>query len=303
MNSTQIANRVSVVTIIDNFLLCIFKLITGIIAQSSAMISDAVHSASDVISAFAVIAGINISARAEDRGHQYGHERIEAVFAIVLSIFLFATGIWIGYGGASKIISGNYGNIEVPGRLALIAAIISVAAKEAMYRYTIINAKKIRSAALEAAAWDHRSDALSSVGSFAGILGARIGFPVCDPIASVIICFFILKAALEIFKNAVNQLIDTACDDMTERMIEKTARSVDGVLSVDDLKTRLFGSKIYVDVEIGADGSQTLYAAHEIAKNVHDKIECSFPDVKHCMVHVNPIELPCMTQNNDEDQS
>lgn len=291
MDHTKIANRVSAVTVIANLMLCIFKLVTGIIACSSAMISDAVHSASDVLSAFAVIAGINISARAEDRGHQYGHERIEAVFAIILVVFLFATGIWIGCSGISKIISGDYSSIEMPGRLALIAAAISVAAKEAMYRYTIINAKKIRSAALEAAAWDHRSDALSSIGSFAGILGARLGFPVCDPIASVVICLFILKAAIDIFKNAVDQLIDTACGDETERLIEKTVRSVGGVISVDDLKTRLFGAKIYVDVEIGADGSMTLYEAHEIAKNVHDKIESGFPEVKHCMVHVNPVQI------------
>lgn len=297
MDHTKIANRVSAVTVIANFLLCIFKLITGIISRSSAMISDAVHSASDVLSAFAVIAGINISAKAEDRGHQYGHERIEAVFAIVLAVFLVATGIWIGCGGLLKIISGDYGSIESPGKLALIAAIISVAAKEAMYRYTIINAKKIRSAALEAAAWDHRSDALSSIGSFVGILGARLGFPVCDPAASVVICLFILKAAIDIFKNAVDQLIDTSCGDETERLIEKAVRSIEGVISVDDLKTRLFGAKIYVDVEIAADGSLTLYAAHEIAKNVHDKIESIFPDVKHCMVHVNPVQTQHQVQN------
>ncbi len=290
MDTSKIANRVSVVTIIANLLLCLFKLVTGLIARSSAMISDAVHSASDVISAFAVIAGINISAKAEDKGHQYGHEKIEAVFALILSAILFATGAGIGWGGVSKIISGSYSTIEIPGRLALAAAVISVAAKEVMYRYTIVNARKIRSTALEAAAWDHRSDALASVGSFAGILGARLGYPVCDPIASAVICLFILKAAADIFKNAVNQLIDAACDAETEKNMIKAVCGVDGVLSVDDLKTRLFGSKIYVDIEIGADGSQTLYEAHDIAKNVHDTIEHRFPDVKHCMVHVNPVK-------------
>lgn len=291
MNSTKIANRVSIVSILINLLLSVFKLAAGIIAHSSAMISDAVHSASDVFSTFAVIAGVNISAKAEDKGHQYGHERIEAIFAIVLSVILFATGIWIGYEGVMKIVSGAYGTLEIPGRLALVAAIASIIIKEGMYHYTVINAKKINSTALMADAWHHRSDALSSIGSFAGILGARLGLPICDPLASVIICIFIIKAAVDIFKTAADQLVDKACDDETESEIEKTVLSVDGVICIDDLKTRLFGSKIYVDVEISADGSLTLYKAHDIAQQVHIEIETAFPNVKHCMVHVNPKEV------------
>ena len=288
MEDTKIANRVSVISIIINLLLSVFKLIAGIIAHSAAMISDAVHSASDVFSTFAVIAGVNISAREEDKGHQYGHERIEAIFSIVLAVILCATGLGIGASGLSKIFSGTYGELTAPGVLALAAAIISIVVKEGMYHYTVINAKKIKSTALMADAWHHRSDALSSVGSFIGILGARLGFPICDPIASVVICIFIIKASVDIFKLATDQLIDKACDDETERKLEKAVCSVDGVMSLDVLKTRLFGSKMYVDVEIGADGSQTLYEAHEIARHVHDSIEQNFPNVKHCMVHVNP---------------
>lgn len=290
MNSTKIANRVSIVSIVWNVALSAFKLFAGIFAHSSAMISDAVHSASDVFSTFAVIAGVNISAKKEDKGHQYGHERIEAVFAIVLSVILFATGVFIGADGIEKIASGSYGTAQMPGLLALIAAIISIVVKEVMYHYTVINAKKINSTALMADAWHHRSDALSSIGSFAGILGARLGYPICDPLASVIICIFILKAAIEIFKDAVDQLIDKACDAETEKRINELVKSVDGVISVDDLKTRLFGSKMYVDVEIGADGELSLYDAHEIARKVHDKIEAEFDGVKHCMVHVNPVK-------------
>ena len=286
-NHQKTANRVSVISIIINLGLSIFKLAAGLIAHSSALISDAVHSASDVISTFAVIAGVNISARASDRGHQYGHERMEAIFSILLSILLFATGIGIGYSAVMKIING-YDDIAVPGLIALIAAAVSIAVKEWMFHFTSRASKKINSTALMADAWHHRSDALSSIGSFAGVLGARLGLPICDPIAGIIICFFIIKAAWDIFYDATNQLVDKACDENVCLELRAVISEVDGVISIDDLKTRLFGAKIYVDVEIGADGSLTLYKAHDIAQRVHDKIENRFPDVKHCMVHVNP---------------
>ena len=157
-----------------------------------------------------------------------------------------------------------------------------------MYHYTMHTAKKIKSTALKADAWHHRSDALSSVGSFAGILGARMGLPICDPIASLVICAFIAKAAWDIFYEAVNGLVDHSADDETCTELRRLISEQDGVLCVDDLKTRMFGSKLYVDVEIGADGNQTLRQAHEIAQCVHDIIEKRFENVKHCMVHVNP---------------
>lgn len=288
MNSTKTANHVSIISIIVNLTLSAFKLIVGIVAHSSALVSDAVHSASDVISTFAVIAGVNISARASDRGHQYGHERLEAIFSILLSILLFATGIGIGYSAVMKIISGEYLELAAPGVIALVAAAVSIAVKEWMFQFTMHAAKKINSTALRADAWHHRSDALSSVGSFAGVLGARLGFPICDPIAGIIICIFIVKAAWDIFYEATNQLVDKSCDEETCLKLREVIASVDGVISIDDLKTRLFGAKIYVDVEIGADGTLTLYQAHDIAQRVHDGIEKNFGDVKHCMVHVNP---------------
>ena len=288
MENKKIANRVSVISIAVNMALSVFKLIAGLIAHSSAMVSDAVHSASDVVSTIAVIAGVNISARESDSGHQYGHERMEAIFSILLSVLLFATGLGIGYGAVMKIIGGNYGELQAPGRLALVAAVISVAVKEWMCHFTKRAAKKINSTALMADAWHHRSDALSSIGSFAGILGARLGLPICDPIAGGIICIFIAKAAWDIFYDATNQLVDKSCDESVCSELRELVEKQEGVVSVDDLKTRLFGSKVYVDVEIGADGNLTLYKAHDIAQRVHDNIEQSFPNVKHCMVHVNP---------------
>lgn len=283
------AMRVSAVTIAWNVILSIFKLIAGVVGHSGAMISDAVHSASDVFSTIIVILGINIASRQSDDDHQYGHDRLECVAAILLAVVLFATGIGIGIGGINKIIEGTAGKDEIPGMIALIAAVASIVVKEGMFWYTRSAAKKINSGALMADAWHHRSDALSSIGALIGIGGARLGFPVLDPIASVVICVFIVKAAYDIFKDAIDKMVDKSCDEETEEKMRRLIEEQQGVLKVDVLRTRLFGAKMYVDIEIAADGDITLREGHEIAQVVHDKVEEEFPLVKHCMVHVNPL--------------
>lgn len=288
ITNEQIAVRVSFVSIVWNIILSFFKLFAGIFAHSGAMISDAIHSASDVLSTVIVIVGVKIANRESDDTHPYGHERMECVAALVLAVILFATGIGIGYKGVLIIMSGDYSHLTVPGVLALIAAIISIIVKEGMYWYTRGAAKKIDSGALMADAWHHRSDALSSVGSFAGILGARMGYPVLDPIASVVICAFILKAAFEIFMDSINKMTDAASDPETIEKIKGIILKQDGVIKIDQLKTRLFGDKIYVDTEIQVNGDISLREAHEIAHSVHDAIENGIPKVKHCMVHINP---------------
>ncbi len=291
-NSEQIAMRVSRNSILVNVMLSLGKMLAGILGNSTAMISDAVHSASDVFSTIIVIIGVKISGKESDENHPYGHERLECVAAILLAVILAGTGIGIGYGGVMVIWRGDTSAIAIPTLLPLAAAIFSIVIKEAMYWYTILAAKKIRSGALKADAWHHRSDALSSIGSFVGILGAKLGFPVLDPIASIVICAFILKAAFDIFRDAVGKLTDEACDSQLTGQMRQEIMAMEGVYVIDDMKTRMFGNKVYVDIEIGCDGSITLFEAHEIAENVHDCIENQFPDVKHCMVHVNPHHLP-----------
>lgn len=287
----RVANKVSFVTIIGNILLSVMKLIVGFIAHSNAMISDAIHSASDVFSTFVVIIGIKLASKKADKEHPYGHERLECVAAIVLSMVLFITGLGIGATALKNITSGDYNNIAVPGILALIAAIISIISKEAMYWYTRYNAKKIDSSALMADAWHHRSDAFSSIGALIGIAGARLGFPIMDSIASLIIFVFIIKAAYDIFKDSIDKMVDHACDDDTVNQIRECVMKHEDVLGIDMLQTRIFGNKIYVDLEIATDGSYTLSKAHTIAESVHDDIEKSFPKVKHIMVHVNPADV------------
>lgn len=284
----KVANKVSFITIVQNILLSVFKLFAGIFAHSNAMISDAVHSASDVFSTIIVIIGVKLASKESDKEHPYGHERLECVAAIVLSIVLLYTGIKIGSQAVKDIIGGNYQNLQKPGVLALVAAVVSIVTKEIMYWYTRHYAKKIDSSALMADAWHHRSDALSSVGALVGIGGAMMGFPVMDSIASIVIFVFIAKAAYDIFKDAMDKMVDHSCDDETEKEMRDFVLAQKEVLSVDLLHTRIFGNKIYVDVEIGVNGSYTLRQAHEIAEEVHEGIEKNFPKVKHVMVHVNP---------------
>jgi cation diffusion facilitator family transporter len=281
------ATRVSAVCITGNAVLSLFKLLAGILANSGAMISDAVHSASDVVSSIIVIIGVKLSVREADREHPYGHERFECVAAIVLAVLLALTGLLIGY-RAVQAIGSEAESPTVPGLLALIAAAVSIVVKEAMYWYTRFHARRLQSAALMASAWDHRSDALSSIGALIGIAGARLGVPVMEPIASLVICLFILKAAYDIFRDATGKMVDRACGAETEAKLSACVLEEEGVLGVDRLQTREFGSRIYVDLEIRVKGELSLREAHAIAERVHDRIERDFPAVKHIMVHVNP---------------
>ena len=286
----KVVDKVSTVTIIGNMLLSVFKLMAGIVAKSNAMISDAVHSASDVFSTFVVIIGIKLASKEADKEHPYGHERLECVAAILLAMILFLTGLAIGIEALKDIFSGSYGDLQVPGVLALAAAIVSIVSKEGMYWYTRYYAVKIDSGALLADAWHHRSDALSSVGALVGIGGARLGFPIMDSIASLVIFLFIVKASYDIFKDAIDKMVDHSCDDETEKRIYECVMTNKEVLGIDSLHTRIFGNKIYVDIEIMIDGSYTLIRSHEIAEEVHDSIEKNFSKIKHIMVHVNPAQ-------------
>ena len=282
------ATKVSVISMATNVILTLLKLAAGLIAHSGAMISDAVHSASDICSGLIVLIGVRISSRAPDEKHPYGHERFECVAALLLSGILAVVGGTIGVNAVKDIIGG--GTREAPGLLALIAAVVSIVTKESLFWYTRGYAKKYRSTALHAEAWHQRSDALSSVGALIGIAGARMGVPVMEPIASLIIALFILRVAVRIFREAIDQMVDHSASVETESAFRTTALEQPGVKGVELLRTRMFGNRVYVDLEIAADPDLTLAAAHEIAERVHDAIEQTYPDVKHIMVHVNPVK-------------
>lgn len=288
-NNEKIAIKVSVISIILNCLLTLIKFISGVISKSSAMISDSVHSLSDVLSTFVVIIGVKIANKKADSDHPYGHERIECVSAIILSGMLFIIGALIGINGIKNVT--NSSNLVMPGVLALIASIISIISKEAMYQYTIRVSKKINSAALKADAWHHRSDALSSIGSFIGILGSRLGFKIFDPLASVIISLCIIKVSIDIFKDAIDKMVDKSCDKEVIDKVISVIEKNESVKNIDDIKTRQFGNKAYVDVEISVDENLLLKDAHKVAEEIHDSVENEINIVKHCMVHVNPYEV------------
>ena len=280
--------RVSGVSVVVNLLLSAGKLLAGIVAHSGAMLSDAVHSASDVFSTIIVMVGVQLSSRQADDDHRYGHERFESVASVALALILLETGLLIGWKGLKTIFSGSYADLTAPGALALAAAVVSILVKEWMYWYTRSAAKKIGSDALMADAWHHRSDSLSSVGALVGIAFAMAGYPILDSVASVVICLFIVKAAVDIFRDAVDKMVDRSCDGQTLEAMTGLILAQPGVVRLDLLQTRLFGARIYVDAEIAVDGSLSLCQAHAIAEQVHEAMEAGFPMVKHCMVHVNP---------------
>lgn len=285
----QIGNRTILITVIMNILLSFIKLMAGIIGHSTSMISDGVHSLSDVMSSIGVFIGLRISQKPADGEHPYGHEKFEAVLSKILAFILFITGLSIGFSAIESILSGSY--VE-PKLIALWAAILSIVTKEWMYHYTIRQAKKIESTALAADAWHHRSDALSSVGALIGIIGARIGYPILDPLASLVITLIILKVAIDIFVDATNQVIDKAASPELIDEITEQIDLVDGVLAIDSLKTRIHSNRIYVDLEISVEPTLSLIEAHAIAESVHYQLEQNIYQIKHCTVHVNPLKLP-----------
>ncbi|BAP62776.1 cation diffusion facilitator family transporter [Methanococcus maripaludis] len=280
-----IGNKISKITIIVNIALSILKILAGVFGKSSALIADGMHSFSDILSTVVVMLGLKLSEKPADESHPYGHERIEPALTKILAVILLVTALMIFYCGLTTIIGGNY---QIPGNITIIAALISIFTKEWMYKYTKKGAEQIESSALLADAWHHRSDAFSSVGTLIGVVGAKLGYPILDPIASIVISLFIAKMAFEIYFKALNQLLDMAADSKTIEEIKKIILSVDGVLEIDVLKTRIHSNKIYVDVEISVDKDLSLIEAHNISENVHSQIESKLKRVKHCMVHVNP---------------
>jgi len=287
-SNEKIALKVSRDTIIANLFLTIIQLIIGIYAQSAAVISSAIHTLSDTLTTFIVIVGVKISNKKPDKEHPYGHERFECITAIILAVILGLTGIGIGYSGLRVILAGNYDSISIPGISALVVAGITIIIKEGMYWYKRAAAIKTNSSSLMADAWHHRSDVLASIGCFVGVFGARIGFPVMDSLASLIICLFIVKVAWDIFMLAINQMTDKAIEDEAVNKIYAIILEHEEIKSIDLLKTRQFGNKIYIDIEISVDGNITLNESHDIAHQVHDRVKEEFENVKHCMIHVNP---------------
>ncbi len=288
VDEAAIIKKLSIVSVVGNVALSGGKLFAGIYGHSGAMVSDAAHSLSDVLTTLVAYVGVKLSQKAPDNDHPYGHERIECLASLLLGILLTATGLGIGKHGLTRIFSDNADALAVPGVIALAAAVVSILGKEAMYRYTLHYAKIIDSAAFTADAWHHRSDALSSVGALVGIAGAMLGCPILDSVAGVVICLFVLKVAFDVLKDAAKKMLDSSCGEKYEAELRQFIASQPDVVSVDLLRTRMFGNKIYIDAEIQIDGDKSLRESHAIAEQVHNRVEERYDNVKHIMIHVNP---------------
>ena len=283
-----VIRKISLVGIIGNIILSSFKLAAGICGHSGAMVSDAIHSASDVFTTVVACLGVRLSKKNADKEHPYGHERMECMASLILGMVLMLTGLGIGMEGILHIVMPAPESVVIPGPIALWAAVISIFSKEAMFWYTRYYARLLNSAAFLADAWHHRSDALSSVGSLLGIGGAMLGFPVLDSAASVVICLFILKVAFDILKDSIQKMLDTSCGDLYEKKLSDFILMQQEVLGIDMLHTRMFGNRVYADLEIRVDAAKSLREAHAIAENVHNQVIKDFPSMKDIMIHVHP---------------
>jgi cation diffusion facilitator family transporter len=287
------AVKVSMVSIVGNALLTVFKLLAGIIAHSGAMISDAVHSASDIFSSIIVIIGVKLAAKESDADHPYGHERFECVAAIVLAVILLVTGLFIGVGAVELILEPSTETVAIPGVLALVAAAVSIATKEGMYWYTRHHARKLDSGALMADAWHHRSDAFSSIGTAIGIGGAILlgeRWRILDPIAAVVVSIFILKVAFDLAKSGLDELLEKSLPKATIEEIRRIILSVEGVSAPHHLRTRRIGSHYAIDVHIRMDGDLSLLRAHTIATEVERKIKATYGADTYINIHMEPVK-------------
>lgn len=280
------ASKVTIQSIVWNFVLTIIKVVAGVLGRSNAMIADGIHSASDIISSVGVLIGNYVSSTPGDKEHNYGHEKAETLVSFLLSILLIIVSLSIGASAFKSLF--NLDELEIPTALPLIVAIISILIKEYQYRITIKVANKINSPALKADAWHHRSDALSSIAAFVGIGGSMLGFKALDPVASVVVALFVAKVGIDILISSVNELMDVSMDEDQEYEIKNIVSNTSGVMNLGEMKTRKHGAMAYVDLTICVDGALTVRQGHDIANKLEEDIINSMEFVKGITVHVEP---------------
>ena len=275
-----------------NVVLLVFKFVAGFLGHSAAMVADAVHSLSDFVTDVIVMVFVHISGKPKDKSHDYGHGKYETLAMTIIGFALLAVAIGIVYGGFTKIWGWwNGQQLEAPGMLALWAALLSILLKEAVYRYTMVVAQQVGSQALEANAWHHRSDALSSIGTTIGIGGAIFlgqRWTVLDPVASVIVGFFIIKVSIELLRRGIGDLMEQSLPDEIETEILQLAASVDGVVDPHDLRTRRIGSHYAIELHILMPGDIPLRQAHDKASEIEDILRRHYGPETHVAVHVEP---------------
>lgn len=277
-----------------NFLLVIFKFIAGILGHSAAMIADAVHSLSDFATDIVVLIFTRISNKPQDKNHDYGHGKYETLATAIIGIVLFAVGASICWNGLQAIQTvWQGGRLPAPGMLAFAGAIISIVSKELIYRYTIHVGRKINSSAVIANAWHHRSDAFSSIGTAIGIGGAIVlgeSWSVLDPMAAVVVSFFIMKVAVQLLKPCVDELTEKSLPDEIEKEICLIAENTPGVSAIHNLRTRRVGNHYAIEMHVRMDGHLTLYEAHAKASVIENKLKEKYGNETHVGIHVEPVK-------------
>lgn len=275
-----------------NVILLLFKFVAGIMGHSSAMIADAVHSLSDFMTDVIVIIFVRISGKPKDKSHDYGHGKYETLAMTIIGVALLVVAVGILYSGIMKIVAWMKGvELEAPGMLALWAALLSIVLKETTYRYSMVKARQLQSQAVEANAWHHRSDALSSIGTAIGISGAIFlgqRWTVLDPIASLIVGWFIVKVSINLLQRGIGDLMEQSLPDEVETEILYLAASVSGVESPHDLRTRRIGNHYAIELHILMDGDISLREAHDKASEVEELLRQHYGTETHVVVHVEP---------------
>ena len=275
-----------------NVVLLVFKFVAGIVGHSAAMVADAVHSLSDFVTDIIVLAFVHISGKPEDKSHDYGHGKYETLATTIIGVALLVVAVGIVYSGAVKIAAWLGGQqLEAPGLLALWAALLSIVLKEGVYQYSMVKARQLKSQAVEANAWHHRSDALSSVGTAVGIGGAIFfgqRWTVLGPVASVIVGAFIVKVAADLLRSGIGDLMEQSLPDAVEDEILRLAASVPGVSMPHDLRTRRIGNHYAIELHILMDGDLSLREAHDKATEVEDTLKGHYGQDTHVAVHVEP---------------
>lgn len=290
--------------IVGNIVLALVKGAIGILSNSKALIADAAHSASDVAGSFAVLIGLKAAKLPPDEDHPYGHGKAESIAAIIVSILLILVGVQIGISSAKSIYSGVS---HAPGWVALIAIVISIIAKEAMFQYKYRLGKKLSSQALIVNAWEHRSDVYSSLAALIGVGGALLGnlwnVPLMyylDPVAGMVVSLFIIIMGYRLVMESIHNTMDHVLHDEDSAEILEVVERIEGVITVDDLRAREHGHYVIVDLKISVNPRITVMEGHEIAKNVKQRLMLKFAHVSDVFVHVNPYD-PGYPYNSDSD--
>ena len=279
------SRKASYLGLFGNILLTFLKGFIGYLAGSTALMADAVHSASDFIGTVIVIKGVKIAHLPPDQSHPYGHHKAESIVSKIIAIILIITAVFIGYEAFQILLAGE---INVPGRIAIVVALISIGVKECLYQYTIRVGRKYRNSALIADAWHQRSDALSSIAALVGISGAILGFPFMDPLAGIVVALLILKTAISIYIDAIHDLMDSAPPKEVLDKINEAANMDEGVLAVSDIKVRRYGSMLLVDMKINVSPYITVERGHAIAARTKQNVLSRNDEVKDVLIHVNP---------------